>query len=456
MLKTIDLIEGAKEELVPMLKEVNIPDFTKCIATITLQKIDRVNESMIKKYLLQWAESKYKFYKMLGNKIKADYPIVYLKSTDEISADLISLGKEFPAYYPWLFNCRRVLSNTMTASSIGWEQECWIRETFPSFKWEGCSLTKFFQSYLSAPKELVDKIGRLYENNEIAATYTISIDPVDMMLASETPYGWTSCYSINNAEDYDKHFDGCIAAVLDTSSLIAYVWDKEGKFDLNDFHFKSIRYKKMRHWFSIAPDFNAFYMNEVYPGKCDYDQKFKKVLRNVIERVICDYTKEENKWKQQIDDDNIWCQRKYPYGYEEYDNDKNIFFRGEIEGRLRWFVYDVPVLCPCGCGYQMPGFYSGEAAEDTSREYNGNGFTCKGVKEEEYWCSYAEEYCSCDPDNEDGCCDGCLAWMQAHPVCSIDRAMDCRYPDDVCEINEGVAHACKEDCKHCPMWQKNL
>ena len=64
MLKTKDLIENIDEKYVPMLKQVNIPDFTKCIATLAWKEMADIRDDVIKRYLLQWAESKYRFYQM--------------------------------------------------------------------------------------------------------------------------------------------------------------------------------------------------------------------------------------------------------------------------------------------------------------------------------------------------------------------------------------------------------
>ena len=271
MLKTKDLIENVDEKFVPMLKEVNIPDFTKCIATMTWRDVDEVYDDMIKEYLLKWAESKYKFYQMFGNKIKLDNAFTYKRLASETRERMINLSQQYPAYYPWLEACRKMTSNKMTSNEIGWEFGKWMADAFPNFRWEGSSLTRFFKSCLQAPDDLINRLAQVFENNTVEATYTLSIDPVDIMLASETPYDWDSCYRLDPADD-ENHADGCLAALLDTSTVITYIWNREGEYTLKSsgLKFKNIRYKKMRVWISIAPDFNAFYMNKIYPSKEQY------------------------------------------------------------------------------------------------------------------------------------------------------------------------------------------
>ena len=66
MLLTKNLIENVDEKYIPMLKEVNIPEFTKCIAEFSGLQITQVSDSQIKDYLLTWARNKYRFYKVFS------------------------------------------------------------------------------------------------------------------------------------------------------------------------------------------------------------------------------------------------------------------------------------------------------------------------------------------------------------------------------------------------------
>jgi hypothetical protein len=329
MLKTKDLIENIDEKYVPMLKQVNIPDFTKCIATLAWKEMTDIRDDVIKRYLLQWAESKYRFYQMLGNKIKVDCPFTYNRLKSETKERLINLKQEFPAYIPWIEVLRECSTNKLTNREMSWELRKWICEGFPQFKYEGSSITRFFKSCLCAPDTLVNRLAQVFENSTVDATYTISIDPVDIMLASESPYDWSSCYKLD-PRDEGNHADGCLAALIDSSSLITYVWNKEGEYQLDASHlkFKSIRYKKMRAWISISPDFNAFYMNSIYPGKGEYGEDFEKKLRIIIEKNISDYVKLEDKWMPHYDS---LCYRKYPYGYDEYIERKNNTYAASVD-----------------------------------------------------------------------------------------------------------------------------
>ena len=234
MLIKKNLLEAAEEQYRPMLKEVSIPDFTKCVAQFSGLHIKDVKDEVIQTYLLLWAKNKYRFYQLLGNKLKADNKIQYQDENKNQETEIKALEKEFPAYSLWLEGFKYVEKNKISIRDVDYNIRHVVGDVFPGCRLDSCSLTHFFKSYLNAPDELVTKIGRIWENEVVEGIYTISIDPVDMMLASENPYNWQSCYRLAVDNDYCSHADGCMAAILDDSSLITYVWNREGKFSLYD------------------------------------------------------------------------------------------------------------------------------------------------------------------------------------------------------------------------------
>ena len=226
MLLKKDLIDSMDSMYEDMFKTVSIPDFTKCIAQFAGMRVQDIKDEIIKEYLTIWAEHKYKFFKMLGNKTKLDMPITYQSMKDSISLDIEALKLEYPGFGPWLGQFEGFSTNKVDSlRNLGYYGRDWLRDYFPNYNIEGNTITGFFKRQLKAPDELVTALGRIFENDTITGTYTISIDPVDMMLASENPYNWQSCYRLETPNDA-SHADGCLAAILDSSSLITYIWDK--------------------------------------------------------------------------------------------------------------------------------------------------------------------------------------------------------------------------------------
>lgn len=447
MLSKEMLIKGVEKEYVSMLKEINIPDFTKCIAQFSGLHINDIDNNVIKAYLLTWARNKYRFYKMFGNKIKIDIVIQYDSQELNIEEKMNELRKEYPAYALWLDDFRRFDKNKISMRHLSYTIERAVTELFPHCNLEGASITHFFKKYLQAPDELITGLGRIWENQKIEGTYTLSIDPVDMMFASENPYNWTSCYRLE-VENSESHADGCLAALLDDSSIITYIWNREGKFSLYDnYDFKNIRYFRMRQWISIAPSETAIHFNKIYPGK-KYSNDFEKQLREIVENLV----NKEAIWTHNTSYYSN-CMRRYPYGYNEFSCDY-IYKIKDSEDTI-WKAYNEKIFCPCGCGYTLPGNDDAENEDGDYYNYNGDGFIHENFYIEEpegEYCEYIDDYCN---DLECQCCE---YWNQHNPVCELDETENCEKTDeansDCFDAYESNIVHCGEHCEGCPLYEK--
>lgn len=450
MLNKEELLKDVEEKYIPMLKEVNIPDFYKCIAQFSGLHINDVNDNVMEKYLLTWAKNKFRFYEILGNKLKIDIDIEYEDESEETTTKIRALEKDYPAFALWLEEFRHIENNKIRERETSWNIRDTIERLFPNCRLEGCSLTHLFKSFLNAPDELVTKIGRVWENQTIKGKYTISIDPVDMMLASENPYDWVSCYRLE-LNNESSHADGCLAAILDNSSLITYVWTSEGKFSLyNKYSFKNIRYYRMRKWISISPSGNAIHFNATYPGK-SYSKEFEKLLRTTVENII----NKETIWQHNENYDTD-CTRAYVYGYSEFSYYD--IYKVKDSKAEQWEVYNEKILCPCGCGNYLVGSHDAENEDGDVYQYDGSGFLAENfyIEElEEEWCDMADDYCHNGQD-----CDNCIYWNRCHAVCELDHDIECINGDDA-ENNgnfnpdeDNIVH-CGEHCEECKFYKEH-
>ena len=450
MLLMKDLIADIDSKYEPMLRKVSIADFTKCVAQFSGLAIQEVSDKMIKEYLHKWARNKYKFFEMLGNKTQLDKPIVYKNNRADIEEDIETLSNEYPGYGLWLNCFRGVRQNKISRYdlSLDYSAENFVRRHFQHYALEGSTMTHFFKTCLKAPDELVTAIGRIFENDTISATYTISIDPVDIMTASENPYNWQSCYRLA-IDNEDSHADGCMAALLDTSSLITYIWTNEGKMALYDFDLKKVRYKRIRGWIAIEPEhFGAIHFNTLYPGKQNYDEEFEKQLRVIVEKVVADYCGFKDRWTREH-----YCRvwREYFYGYGEYE-DMYIYRQIDAED-VSWQVFNEPIYCPCGCERILPGSNVDDCDyyEEDNYKYNGQGFTRENF-DYQYYCEVTDGYCSCECCREN--CSDCYDWQQAHPMCELDTNEECQDPEYY-NTNNGIMHCDPDHCEGCPLYKQH-
>lgn len=452
MIKTSDLIEILDVEYHDMVKEVNIPDFYKCIAEYSGLKINDISDDVIKRYLITWAKNKLRFYKLFCNNIRFDIDFSFDESVaTSIKDKYVELGVKFPTYNHWLMEMVGHRENKLERTELSWRTRELIDKAFPDFKYD-TTITRFLKRRLNAPDELVTAVAAIYEKTEVNGKYTLSIDPVDMMLASENPYDWKSCYRLEPCSS--SHADGCLAAVLDTKTIISYVWTEEGKMKIYDeYEFKNVRYKRMRQWIAMSDDFTVIHFNEVYPKKDGYPDELLKELRDKVETIVAVHNGKENKWKKA----GASVRRKYDYGYCEYCS-MYTWGLSEVENFAGFEVFDVEIECPCGCGTILTpsGLFEDEDYDDDYVEYNGCGFNCRNIEHQtRHWCEEADCYCHCEYESDECRCADCCYYRAAHPICSLTQE-ECPTPDfnEVNSYDEINPRGYIENCRNCPHWQE--
>lgn len=454
MLNKKVLIEKLGEEYKPMLNKISIPDFTKCIAQYSGLHISEVKDEVIEEYLSLWAKNKKHIFDLMGD-IRFDMPIKYVDEDRQYDKKLIEVGKQFPAYYPWLKLFRGATNNKIDTNNFYWQDRDMINELFPGYRYEGMALTRFFKQKLDAPDELITALGRVWENSTVEATFTLSIDPVDIMLSSENPYDWVSCYRLEWGCE-DSHADGCLAGVLDSATIITYAWNAEGKYSLyGNYEFKNIRYKRMRMTIGVNKDFTAIHFNTIYPGKSDYSDSFRKLLRNKVETYFANKINKENVWisNDTVDwKDRVECSRYYDnYGYSEYSACDVYMIKGEKE-HPDITPYNEIIHCPCGCGEN----YRGSDCDRDYWYYNGDGHINENWSEEGYYCEYSDEREDCDGD----CGPDCPVWCRNNMVCELDEnegcdrnCWDAEDDGDFDPYRGNVVRCNPENCKECPLYK---
>jgi len=404
MLNRNKLIESVGEEYTDMIKKISIPDFTKCIAQYSGLRIQDVKDDVIEEYLSLWCKNKKYLFDLFGG-TRVDMPIVYKEEGTDYQSRLRNIGKDFPLYYPWLTMFDRQRQNKINDYDMFYGDRDTIADLFPNYSISNVSLTHFFKNKLNAPDELVTAIGKVWENEEINATYTLSIDPVDIMLSSENPYNWTSCYRLEQFNE--SHADGCLAGVIDESTVTSYIWNKQGDFSLyGKYDFKNIRYKKARITLAFNKTLNAIHFNNVYPWKSECSDGFKKMIRNKVETYICEKTGKTNIWRTyNYSKDNLYPERRHPqYGYDEYDDDY-VWVLKDDKNYDKFQIFNEAITCPCGCG----DIYEGSDDRDEDIYYNGEGHINDNwyyEESDEEYCECADDWISCDHD-----CENCQFYI---------------------------------------------
>jgi len=405
MLKTKTLIDKLGKEYEPMLKKVDIPNFTKCIAQYSGIDIKELKDEVIEGYLTTWAKNKKHFFDLFGDLV-VDMPIEYIDKNTETKEKIMQIARQYPTYYYWceIFNYQT--ENKIDCGALPYDfKNRELEDIFPGYRIDGTTITHFFKDKLKAPDEVVTAIGRVFEHNKVSAIYTLSIDPVDIMTSSENPYKWTSCYRLERPFS-GSHADGCLAGVLDHDTIISYIWNKSGKLSLyNKYELKNVRYKKVRMTIAVNNTLNAIHFNEIYPWKTDTPDDFRKMLRDKVETYFAEKAGLKNLWSHldrytgEINNydfiNHLHTYRECSeYGYGEYGSEHVYFIKGQ-EYYEPFQIYNQEIMCPCGCG----STYIGSDCDEDEYEYDGYGHTNEHYDEsnEETW----DEYRIYDDDDDE-------------------------------------------------------
>ncbi len=350
-IKLEDVIKDITDPIeIEMISKVNLMDFQKCV--LAWSGLDEVN---IAQYLKLWAKNKKSFYiNLFKGELRIDKIISIKKDKELTSCSLLQYAEKYPAYAPWL----SIFDNQYQAGNVFTTKDKMVREAFPTkYKnFQDMKVTKFFQSYLQAPEELVTDLGKYYGEGALEGTYTVSIDPVDMILASVSGYEWTSCYRITSGDDgkgRGQHSDGAIAALIDTTSLITYLWRKEGKIDLDKYKVET-RYKIARQYVNFKEEEKCMHFCKVYPGD---SLSTRRSFRIVFEEIVSKAYEIEDDWKILgfSEEYRIETERFFLYGYDEFGHDAIVHKTLTPKDIVRIEPYDERIPCPCGCLEDLVG-----------------------------------------------------------------------------------------------------
>ena len=277
------------KEIEKMISLVDVDKFHKLVIARLIGQgssadLSKLDKNTIKNYLKTWAVSKYKFYKMFGDKLTLNKDIEVEKERPEFEVALNELREKFPLYAKMLAG---VSPSALMNNNIGSKIDGRISETF--FKdikvKDGMSFTKFISLY--GNKELDIEVSKIYQDKGIAHL-VISIDPMDYLTVSLNASGWHSCHHF---------FNGCnrnatLSYMNDETSLVAYRTNGDVNYN---FQGKKIEWntKCWRQMVYISPESSTTVFSRQYP----YDSEVLTYnIRQMIEECMCKFFNSENKW----------------------------------------------------------------------------------------------------------------------------------------------------------------
>lgn len=208
--------------------------------------------------LNKWAEKKVDLYIKFGRELKMEKQVECSISEHQCR----KIREDFVGEYSapqYLISNAFVQRVSLSESSNNYlEKDYWI---FGTRFAKGMRVSRCFKQML--PAKLVDdyqtKFSMFVQKFKVLGKAVVSIDPIDYLTMSVNNSGWRSCHIITNG----IHKAGCLSYMLDASTAIAYVTDKE-VFANRKYEGLSYNNKLWRQCVHIGDDFAL--QARQYPG----------------------------------------------------------------------------------------------------------------------------------------------------------------------------------------------
>lgn len=278
-----------EEEIDEMISLVDLDTFCKVIKNRVSKELPtdkrdilgKLNRKWAKDYLKNWAVSKYRFYKILGNKLTISCETEVSCNENSFREAINELRMNFPLY-------NGVFEHI---SCTAFEQKEVNKKNIAKYFFEdkrvteGMSITKFISLY--GNKELDTEISKMYQDIGKNTLY-ITINPIDYLTVSINGSGWDSCHHFLNG----CYRNAGLSYMVDKTSLIAYASRKDVNYPF-EFPYKW-NTKNWRQMIYMSTESSTTVFSRQYPYDSD---ELSREIRQMFEEKICSFFNSENKWK---------------------------------------------------------------------------------------------------------------------------------------------------------------
>lgn len=278
------IIDGTptNEEINEMISKVNLDNFIKMIQARIIRDYKEgdlsdlpdfklLNKRWAKKYLKDWAISKYRFYKLFNNNLTIENEVDTDPADDDIADKLEDLKNKFPLYEPIIskFSGNAIKKNLITKTTCGSDS---LRDIIDK---EGMTFTKFMALYNN--KDLDMEISKIYQDKG-KTKIVASIDPLDFLTVSINTAGWKSCHNF-----YDGCYrNACLSYMFDETSLVGYATKGTTNIRCYDRKLELVN-KRWREMIYVSKINSTVVFSREYPHNSIV---YSKALRAMIENQI--------------------------------------------------------------------------------------------------------------------------------------------------------------------------
>lgn len=293
-IEKIDIVldEGTPtdEEIEKMISLVDIKTFVQIIknrmaydGNVSDSEInERVTPDLAKQYLRDWAVSKYRFYKLFGNKLCIEKKIEVEKGAEFYRDAVKNIESKFPLYHSFFnsINLGDIANNSLTHHSSD------IYFEISKVK-EGMKFTRLVAMFKN--NDLNMEVSKMYQDKAVK-NIRISIDPCDFLTVSINKHNWRSCHNFFDGEWRNAG----LTLLHDRTSLVAYSYSKDD-FDYGNYPYPfKWNTKSWRQMIYVSEDNSSMIFSLQYPNRSD---EVANQTRHIMQEVISKYLDIPNLWK---------------------------------------------------------------------------------------------------------------------------------------------------------------
>lgn len=278
----LEVEEPTDKDIEEMISKVDIETLKNIFKARIYYQQDlfvKIVDKKIHKILEKWAKAKFRFYVLLGRKLKVTKKIEAEKTEAEINEFLNDLANKFPLYSDTIYKFRR---QSWKENSYHGESEMFNRCTKVK---GGMKITRILALY--GNKDLDMAVSKLYQTKN-KVDLSISIDPNDFLTTSINK-AWRSCHNFIDGEYRNAGY----SLMLDKTSLVNYVAkdkDIEYTFDGGPFKWNNKSWRQMAY---ISETNSRIVFSLQYPYS---DEKISEKVREIYEKLMSKQLGVENKW----------------------------------------------------------------------------------------------------------------------------------------------------------------
>lgn len=278
----------SKDVIEEMISKVDRVRFKKLLCVASCDRsvtMKTISDSIVDKYLINWAKAKYDLYLLFGKQLTVSKQIETEISPDTMMNKVMELQIAFPQYANLLgaFSPYEFIRNKCDGSNHV------LKRVYDKYT-DDTKLSKVLTGMIN-DKSFSDALGMLFSQTTIKAMLTLSIDPFDYLTMSVNRYDWTSCQRIGDIEA--PYGTGAGSIMLDEGTIIAFAHSgKDVMYRMRGMEFSG-NSKFWRECMYVDKESGNFVTSREYPSAKDL---LSEEARLLLENIIADYLNIENKW----------------------------------------------------------------------------------------------------------------------------------------------------------------